>query len=189
MNDSRKYVGIEQVLNIYEPSRVWYYIPGYNGYEVSNDGYLRSMKHYRRYPYGIMINPIKMKDGSIRCPQDPIFELSDNNNERQRIHLSQLMHLALTNPYTVSGYPRATIITDTSSRNDRHFVKKSIKIPPIDNTAHYAKFTIISDGEEVPGMTLKEEPDYTVPLVSTRKKKTNRTFFGRSDCVIQIPED
>ena len=46
----RKYTPVENCLNIYEP-RYWFYIPGFNGYELSNDGFVRSMKHYRRYPY------------------------------------------------------------------------------------------------------------------------------------------
>ena len=50
-----------------------------------------------------------------------VFELSDDNNQRQRIRLSQLAYLAASNQYAVAGYPRKTIITDTGSRNK--FVK------------------------------------------------------------------
>lgn len=62
-------------MNIYD-DRLWYYIPGFNGYEVSNDGYVRSMKHWRKYPYGILIKPKSINNG------EAIFELSNDNNER-----------------------------------------------------------------------------------------------------------
>lgn len=181
MNNSKKYVGVETVLNVFDQNRLWYYIPSFNGYEVSNDGYLRSMKHYRKYPYGILISPKKGKG-----EQDPIFELSDNNNERQRIHLSQLMYMALNNPYKVAGYPRLTIVSDSSSRNDRHFVKKKPKVPPLDNTVRYAKFTVIQDGTERPGMEKKDYEDYKVPLVPLNKN--DKTYYGRQDVIFLDPE-
>jgi hypothetical protein len=33
---------VELVLNIYD-YRLWYFLPGYTGYEVFNEGYIRSM--------------------------------------------------------------------------------------------------------------------------------------------------
>ena len=57
------YTPVEYVLNPYD-DRLWYYIPGFNGYELSNDYYIRSMKHYRKYPFGILLEPVKKADGS-----------------------------------------------------------------------------------------------------------------------------
>ena len=171
----RKYTPLENCLNIYEP-RYWFYIPGFNGYELSNDGFVRSMKHYRRYPYGILIKPVSTK--VEQNTTDPLFVLSDNNNERQRIRLSQLAYLAKNNPYAVSGYPRATIISDPSSRNDSIFVRKKIKTPPLDNSRHYAKFTIIQDGTETLGMEARE-PGLIVPIISTNG---DGEYYGRKDC-------
>lgn len=145
--NSRKYIGVETVLNIYDANRLWYYIPGWNGYELSNDGYVRSMKHFKKYPYGILITPVKNSSGNIKNPEDPTFEMSDNNNDRRKVHLSELKALAANNTHRVAGYPRATIVSDPFSRNERHFTqKKKNRVKPADNTVHsFARFTIIDE--------------------------------------------
>lgn len=173
--NSSQYTRVEDVLDLNDDNRLWLYIPNFNGYEVSNDGYIRSMKHFRKYPYGILIKPVK-KEPYGSSP-DPLFELSDNNNERQRIRLSQIMHLAMTNNFSVSGYPRTTRMRDCQSRNDRHFVKKSMKLPPLDKEAKYAKFTIIQEGTEHPKMEYSE-PDVHVPVISIKGDE----YYGRKDC-------
>ena len=186
---SRRFIGTEDVLDIFDNNRYWMYIPGFNGYEVSNDGFVRSMKHFRKYPCGIIIKPVDREPYRGSC--DPLYELSDDNNHRQRIRLSQLMHLALTNQFAVRGYPRATIVTNSSSRNkyvqDNNGVYKkvyngpgcrnSINLPPIDNTARYAKFTIIQNGTETLGMKYRQ-PEYVVPIVSIKGNE----YYGRTDC-------
>ncbi|MBR6289145.1 MAG: hypothetical protein IKR19_07420, partial [Acholeplasmatales bacterium] len=78
--------------------------------------------------------------------EDPVFTLSDNNNNRVDVHLSTLIKIANNPVRGVSGYPRGTMVTDCSSHNDRHFVKKKSTFVPIDNEPHYAKFTIIDEG-------------------------------------------
>ena len=150
------------------------------------------MKHYLKYPYGILISPVTREPYGNSC--DPLFELSNDNNERKRIRLSQIMHLALTSNYHVAGYPRATIITDNTSRNkyvknaNGAYVKvyngnkpgggrKSFTVPPMDNTARYAKFTIIQDGTERPGMTYCQS-DIKVPI----KPIEGDEYYGRKDC-------
>ena len=147
------------------------------------------MKHYVQYPYGIIIKPVKREP--YGSSPDPLYELSDNNNKRRRIRLSQIMTLATTNNVAVRGYPRATICTDTSSRNkyvqnesgayvkvyNGPGVKKDIKMPDIDTNAHYAKFTIIQDGTERPGMEYKV-PEYIVPIEPIE----GDTYYGREDC-------
>jgi hypothetical protein len=155
------------------------------------------MKHYRKYPYGILIKPVARKP---YCDStDPLYEISDDNNKRKRIRLSQLMHLAATNQYAVSGYPRATIITDSGSRNkyvknsSGAYVKvyngpgrngrKQLDIPPLDNRAHYAKFTIIQDGTELPHMKY-EQSKYVVPIESINGDE----YYGREDCRNLIAE-
>ena len=132
-----KFIPVESVLNPYDPSILWYPIPGYNGYEISNTGYLRSQKHYHRYPCGILIRPKTQGE-------DPVFNLSDDNNNRVDVHLSELKNLAYNNPRGI--LPRGTLVADSSSHNDRRFVKKKTTFVPMDNEPHYAKFTII-DGE------------------------------------------
>lgn len=192
MGKRKNFIGVEDVLNIFDTNRVWYYIPGFNGYELSSDGYLQSMKHYRRYPYGILIQPVKRKP--YNTSTDPLYELSDNDNIRQRIRLSQLTQLAATNQFNVAGYPRATIITDGSSRN--HFVRNEegayVKVyngpksgggrnghtmPLLDNKTRYAKFTIIQDGTEMPFMEYQQSK-VRVPI----KPIEGETYYGRKDC-------
>ena len=119
------------------------------------------MKHYMKYPYGILVKPV---NGS----KDPIFEISDDNNKRKRKKLSELMNLAISNSNKVSGYPRATIVTDINSRNK--YVKNNngayVKvyngpgarkyIKQLDETPKYAKFTIIKD--EINNIIVPIEP-------------------------------
>lgn len=143
------FIPLEQFLNP-EDDRLFYYIPGFNGYEISNDGYIRSMKHYKKYPFGILIQPKKNKNGKVTNPNDPIFELSNNNNERIIIKRSELWNLAFGNKDQIAGYPRRTYITDTSSRNQRIFVKKKPK-PQLSNSIIIPKFTII-DKEDKPNI-------------------------------------
>lgn len=140
-----KFILVEDILSIYD-DRFWYYIPGFNGYEVSNDGFIRSMKHYKKYPFGILIQPRKHKNGTIKYPEDPIYELSNNDNERVCLKLSQIMNLALNNIYQITGYPRRTCVTDISPRNQRIFVKKNLQNQSqFDKTLFFPKFNIIKD--------------------------------------------
>ena len=130
MKRNRPLVQFNKVEDYINPSNTnifWYYIPGYNGYEISNTGILRSMKHYKKYPYGLLVKPKEVKD--IReifvNNIDFTYEISNNNNERVVVNRSTLWNLSQTNPYGVSGYPRYTYITDMAPRNQRIFVTKN----------------------------------------------------------------
>ena len=107
-------------------NRLWYYIPGFNGYEISNDGYVRSMKHWRRYPYGILLQPLKNSNLS-----NPTFTLTNNDNDRVNVSRSTLIELAKKNLY-VKNYPRKTYETDMDSRN--RIVMNPKKKPKLDDT-------------------------------------------------------
>ena len=146
------------------------------------------MKHYMRYPYGILIKPVST--GKYKNSPDPLFEISDDNNKRQRIRLSQIMNLAMSSNMAVRGYPRATIISNPSSRNkyvkndngaymkvyNGPGVRKLLNMPPLDNTARYAKFTIIQDGTEMPGMSYRKS-GVIVPIEPIK----GDTYYGRED--------
>ena len=173
----RVYTAVEEAIDPLDPSILWYYIPGFNGYEVSNTNMVRSMKHYHRYPFGILIKPVMREPYGSSC--DPLFELSDNNNIRVKIRLSQLVLLAHNNQYAVSGYPRHTCISDPTSRNDIHFVKK--KIPMLDKTAKYGKFTVVQDGTEMPKMSY-QGPQLVIPIQSIDDRlNKNPEYFGRKE--------
>lgn len=168
------FIPLEQFLNPAD-DRWFYFIPGFNGYEISNDGYVRSMKHYKKYPFGILIQPKKNKDGKVINPEDPTFELSNNNNERVAVKRSQLQYLAATCDYAVTGYPRRTCITDRSSRNQRIFIKKKLK-PELENTIRIPKFTIIDKEEDV------FEKEYHLPFIECPLESINdNEYYGNKD--------
>lgn len=96
-----KFTLVEDALGVYN-DRVWYYIPYYNGYEISNDGYIRSMKHYRKYPFGLLIEPKKNRKGEILQPIR--YELSNDNNEREVLTLDEIKNLAYNNPRKIQYY-------------------------------------------------------------------------------------
>ena len=115
-----KFTRVDDVMNIEDTNREWYYIMGFNGYEMSNDGYIRSMKHYKRYPYGLIIQPKKNGKREIINPEDPIYTLSNNNNERCDIHLSKIKQICESiDQKKIGGYPRPTKVVDIASRNQR----------------------------------------------------------------------
>lgn len=88
--------------------RLWYPIQGFNGYEISDDFYLRSMKHYKLYPYGILIKAQKSKDGT------DYYVLSDNSNRRRKMSITELMPKAFNNQFQK---PRKTNEVNIGSRN------------------------------------------------------------------------
>ena len=121
----------------------WYYIPGFNGYEISNTGIVRSMKHYKKYPFGILIKPREVSDPLelfTKNFEDLTYELSKNNNERKIIKRSELQYLATSNQYTVQGYPRKTVVTDISPRNQRCFIQRQCDEIPLNQQIHQVQF-------------------------------------------------
>lgn len=128
------FVEVADVLGL-NSERLWYYIEGFNGYEISNDGYLRSMKHYKKYPTGILIRP-KTKDGQT-------FELSNDYNQRVKISLKELWNIAINNKFTHYGYPRKTYICDNASRNIKAFIPPKPKRE--ERRDIIPKFTIIKE--------------------------------------------
>ena len=45
----------ENVVDIYDPNILWYEIEDFPGYEISNNGYVRSFKSAKKYPYGVIL--------------------------------------------------------------------------------------------------------------------------------------
>lgn len=135
MDKYSKFTLVEHVMDVFDENRVWFYIPNYNGYELSNDGYIRSMKHWRKYPFGLIIRPDK----------NGYYELSNNQNKRVKVKMEEILELIKNNPYHVTGYPRKTYMVDRSSRNQAYFIKDKQPKPQPDNTVKHAKFTIIKE--------------------------------------------
>ena len=166
-----KFTLVEDELNIYD-DRFWYYIPSFNGYEISNDGYVRSMKHYKKYPFGLLIQPKKDRNGNIINPEDPIYELSTNYNERVSVNRSYLKHLADTNEYHITGYPRRTCIVDIAPRNQSCFIKKEGRFLP--------KFNIIREDKQEYNSLNKEERKIICPIESINNPKE---YYGRDKSI------
>lgn len=140
MKKISKPIPVESVFDLRTDSQMWYNIPGYNGYEISNQGYIRSMKNFRRYPYGMLIRPIKDKKGNN------YFELSDDFNHRKKLSIQEIWNLAMNNPYKNNSYPRSTWITDSRSRNPLAFSHSRTDSKPIkQETYSYVEFPIIKD--------------------------------------------
>ena len=75
----------ETVVNIYDPNILWYIIPGFPGYQISTNGYLRSFKSARKYPFGIILEYYH-KDGQY-------FNLSDQNNGRYKLSIDDIWNI------------------------------------------------------------------------------------------------
>ena len=137
---------IEEILNIYDTNRYWYNLKyaGFNGYEISNDLIIRSLKFKKKHPYGVLIIPKKDLD------TDPVYELSDNDNNRINIRLSEIIKLAQQYQYSIPGYPRPTYIIDNSNTRNSCTItsgrrNKQIKANSYNNERFFPKFTIIDE--------------------------------------------
>ena len=126
-------VPVEVAIPIHTTDRVWYYIPGFNGYEISNDGLVRSMKLWRKFAFGIIVKPnIKLQTDNIFTAS---FSMVGANGKRTSVDLNTIYELAMSNPYAVSGYPRYTYNTDQHSRNKSMFIQN--------DTYQIPKFSVI----------------------------------------------
>ncbi len=138
------HIGMEQVIGLYDTETLFYHLHYFPSYEISNrtslHGHLvRSFKSAHKYPYGMLMKP---KNGSDY--NDPVYELTDLNNERKLVKLSELLYMAMNPPYAVSGYPRRIYEVDNTCRNDKNFINKKSKCPELDNTERtFPKFKIL----------------------------------------------
>lgn len=123
-------------MNYYEDNRQWICIEGYNGYEYSNDGLLRSMKNFKVNPMGKLIKKYKDKKGYY-------FILSNNSNERTKVYEQEIIDIVRSdkNPSI-----RKTYETNIGSRNrilskPKHSKKKI----NLNGYVGIPKFTVIDE--------------------------------------------
>ena len=123
-------------MNYYEDNRQWICIEGYNGYEYSNDGLLRSMKNFKVNPMGKLIKKYKDKKGYY-------FILSNNSNERVKVYEQEIINIIRSdkNPSI-----RKTYETNIGSRNrilskPKHHKKKI----NLNGYVGIPKFTVIDE--------------------------------------------
>ena len=143
MKKISNFVRVENYIDPLSQDIWWYYVPGFNGYEISNTGIVRSMKHYKKYPYGILIRPREVSNPIelfTKIFPELTYELSDNNNERKIVKRSELQYLASSCPYQIQGYPRRTIVTDIAPRNIKCFIQKQPDTIPLTEQIHQVQF-------------------------------------------------
>lgn len=134
-------IPVESVFDLETDSQLWYNVPGYNGYEISNLGYVRSMKNFRVYPYGMLLRPKGKDKKGNNC-----FELSDDFNRRKILSVEEIWNLAMNNPYKNNSYPRSTWTTDNQSRNPLLFSHTRTDPRPLQQeTYSYVEFPVIKD--------------------------------------------
>ena len=105
------YTRVEDCIDLNDKSIKWYNIPGYNGYQVSNNGFVRSLKHFRKYPFGIII---RHRNG--------LFSLTNSNNKRETIRYKNILELVENDSYSMS-YPYDTNEVNYTSRNPKWLVE------------------------------------------------------------------
>lgn len=99
------YTRVEDYIDLNDKSIKWYDIPGFNGYQLSTTGHIRSLKHFKKYPFGMLIKH-----------QNGYFTLTDCNNKRTRISYNKICELVNSDEHSLA-YPMDTINTSHSSRN------------------------------------------------------------------------
>lgn len=79
-------VAVDKVINIYDSRILWFRIPGFPGYEISNTHhYVRSFKSRKRYPYGTLVQWAgKNRDYIV---------LTNSNNQRVKLTLDDILKL------------------------------------------------------------------------------------------------
>lgn len=98
----------ESVVNIYDRNILWYSIPGFPGYQISTNGYLRSFKSAKKYPYGIILEYYH-KDGQY-------FNISDVNNSRYKLSIEDIWFIVnKTDDSGTFGYD----VSASKTRNSR----------------------------------------------------------------------
>ena len=194
----RKSIPLEEVVDINDPNLWFYYIHNFPSYEISSpishdiynekreiiykagSSIVRSLKSVHQYPFGNLVRPKQRSNIN-----DPAFELTDLNNNRTTVRLSQLVYMAKNLPYAVSGYPRHANMVSLNCRNERIFVNKKLKQPQLDNTVRfYPKFNIIEDDDSV----LSKNPNMIPidnPIHCPIESLDGSEYYGRKDIIMQ----
>ena len=120
---------IEDVFDVNDTSRLWYDIPGYNGYQLSNDNYVRSMKHYKKYPFGIL----------LKCGSNGRYQLSNSQNKRVEVSLEEIKTLVDNNEHS-KAYPYHTSEVVSGPRNEKCTI---LQTPKLSTETIVPKFTIV----------------------------------------------
>lgn len=149
-------IPIDYIVDIYDNRRQWAAIPGFFGYQISNDYLIRSYKYKSKYPFGILVVP---KRKSKKDPMNAIYEISDNDNMRIEISLADILNLVNSQQAQLFNTTWTLPILD-SARNKRMWInqdpeltaqKKGLvkKSSPLNKkeTTRMARFTVTDNPE------------------------------------------
>ena len=78
-----KVIPIESVVDINDMNIKWAELSPYNGYQISTTGLIRSMKFYKKYPYGILIEPDKNGNIKISNSLNQVEQVNVNDEFRK----------------------------------------------------------------------------------------------------------
>ena len=143
-------IPVEQVFDIFNDKQLWFMIPDYPGYEISNYLNIRSFKFLNQYKYGTV----------VKIAADGSCQLTDKNNLRCKENVNELWPVAYEYFNTIHpvGYPKPTMATyeRISARNKRMFidnkairestkkiVRKPARVNKDDDTLFTPHFTVV----------------------------------------------
>ncbi len=109
----------------YNDEQLWYDIPNFPAYQISNKEYVRSFKCRKQHPLGVILKPRKTSNGIV-------YELTDRNNFVRTIGLDQIKNIVAQekdDPYYTHEVPRNTQSPQSQMRNKRAFINPSDSIP------------------------------------------------------------
>lgn len=113
----------------------WFMIEGFNGYELNENGEVRSMKMMHANP-GHLLKQDKNGD----------YTLSNNENKRVKISPEELLHIVFHSGHPLRPRPDNAIYM--GGRNKRFYFDEGIKPKP-DSNVHIMDFSkfIVDDDE------------------------------------------
>ena len=82
-------VPIESIMDINDTSIIWYRIPGFPGYEITDingSTLIRSFKQRKKYAFGTVVKP-----------NNGFWTISNSNNQRVKISYNELWNLVKSN--------------------------------------------------------------------------------------------
>ena len=111
---------IESVINIYDPNIVWAELgPDYKGYQISNTGLVRSMKFFKKYPYGILLEPtngiVKISNSLNQTIQVDIMNIFNSKKKSDFVIPTYSTYTRSRNPLITS---KSKIMKDKKKYND-----------------------------------------------------------------------
>lgn len=85
-------IAVDKVIDIRDSNILWFRIPGFPGYEISNNNYVRSFKSRKKYPFGTL----------VKWDNKGNISLTNHNNQRVKLSLSDIWETVKSEPDVIS---------------------------------------------------------------------------------------